>query len=363
MAFLEVSNISVGYPGKCVIKDCSFIAERGKVLVLAGPNGGGKTTLLKALTGHLPLSEGKILLEGKDINEIPAREFARMTAAVFTKGREPEMMTCLDVAVMGRYPYTDILGRRNASDRKAAIDALDTVGASDWADRDFGTLSDGQKQRVRLAAAVCQEPSLLVLDEPTSYLDWVQKLELAELLRELCRRRNMACVMSLHEMDLALKCADGILGIDGKGVSSCASPEEASERGWTEKLFGAEDERFDPVFGGGELRGNRGEPSVFVIAGSGDAVPLFRALARRKIPFATGILPHGGTEHRVAGRMTGHCLTSPPFAPVDEALFLEAAGEMKKCERVILASGDDNDVARRLIHEAEKAGLEIRKEI
>src|SRR5699024_9588110 len=128
---------------------------------------------------------------------------AKRVAVVLTDRIHPELMTCGEVVAMGRYPYTNALGRLTAQDREIVARAMERVHALDLAEQDFTTLSDGQRQRIMLARALCQEPEVLILDEPTAYLDIRHKIELLDILREMAHEKGITVIMSLHEIDLA----------------------------------------------------------------------------------------------------------------------------------------------------------------
>ena len=170
-AFFETKDLSVGYKGRPLVQGINISLDRGMILTLIGPNGAGKTTILRTVTRQIAPISGRMFLDGKDITGMNGNEFARRTAVVLTEKGQPEMMSCEEVAAMGRYPYTGWFGKLSASDRACVREALEMVHALDIADQDFSTLSDGQRQRIMLARAICQEPELIILDEPTAYLD------------------------------------------------------------------------------------------------------------------------------------------------------------------------------------------------
>ena len=164
-------------------------------------------------------------------------EVARTLAMVMTERLHPEFMTCREVVATGRYPYTGRLGILSAEDWKLVDDAMQLVHARDTADRNFSQISDGQRQRVMLARAICQEPRILILDEPTSYLDMRYKIDILSSIRRLAAERNMAVVMSLHELDLALKVSDVIACVEGDHIGKTGTPEEVFSGDYIQKAF------------------------------------------------------------------------------------------------------------------------------
>ena len=176
--YLETKNLSVGYHGKPLIEDVPLCVQRGKIVTLIGPNGSGKSTILKTVIGQLPELSGTVYLDGETMRSRSRNDVARRMAILMTARVEPELMTCRDVVSSGRYPYTGRLGVLRDEDKKIVEQSLSQVDALAFADAPFSTVSDGQRQRILLARALCQQPELIVLDEPTSYLDIRYKLEL-----------------------------------------------------------------------------------------------------------------------------------------------------------------------------------------
>ncbi|MFR4414139.1 MAG: ABC transporter ATP-binding protein [Butyricicoccus sp.] len=198
--FVETKEMTVGYRGVPLIRDIALRVHRGEILTLIGPNGSGKSTILK-LIRQLALIGGTVYLDGKSLQTLPERDLARTMSVLLTEHVRPELMTCWDVAAAGRYPYTGRLGLLSDEDRAKVDEALALVGADELADRDFSCISDGQRQRVLLARAICQEPEVIVLDEPTSFLDIRYKLELLTVLKQLVREKQVAFIPAA-EIDL-----------------------------------------------------------------------------------------------------------------------------------------------------------------
>ena len=222
---LEVRNLSAGYGGRAAVRDVAFTAAEGEILTLVGPNGSGKTTLLKALSGQLPALSGEIVLDGTDVRRMNRNAFARAISAMLTDRPRTDMMTCRDVVETGRYPYTGAFGLLGKADRAAVEEAMALTDTATLSERSFGALSDGQRQRVLLARAVCREPKVLLLDEPTSFLDLHYKYTFLELLDRLRRERRPAVVMSLHEPELARAISDRILLVKNGAPVGYGDPE------------------------------------------------------------------------------------------------------------------------------------------
>jgi len=251
-AKLAAEGVKTGYGARVVLSEVAFELRPGEVMALLGPNGAGKSTLLKSAAGQLALQGGSIYLEGKDLRTYSGRERAACMALLFTERREPEFATAREVVEAGRYPYTGRFGTLREPDHKAVARAMSYVRTEELQERPFSELSDGQRQRVLLARALAQEPRLILLDEPTAFLDLRHKIELLSLLRNLATREGLAVFLSLHEPDLALKCADRVLLVaDGK-VLPPAAPEEALSEDNMRRIYGL-GSAYDALSGSAEL--------------------------------------------------------------------------------------------------------------
>ena len=254
-AILRARELAAGYGGKAVVRDVAFAVRPGEILTLIGPNGAGKSTVLRAIARQLTPLAGTVYLCGEPEQSIDPTEFAKRLSIMTTERVRPERMTVRDVVSLGRYPYTGRLGLLSERDRAAADEAMARVRVDDLAERDFLSLSDGQRQRVLLARALCQEPEALVLDEPTSYLDVRYQLELLTLLRELAREKGVAVVLSLHELALARRVADTLVCVRDGVVDRAGSPEEIFTAQYVEALYQMPAGSFFQLFGQGAETG------------------------------------------------------------------------------------------------------------
>ena len=194
---LHTDGLSVGYHGKELIKEIGISLKRGEIVTLIGPNGAGKSTILKTIAKQLQEICGSVYVENTRLCELPEKELAKKMSIVFTERITPELMTVADVVAMGRYPYTGGLGILTPKDEAVVAQCMEQIRISPLKERNFMSLSDGQKQRVLLAKALCQEPEILILDEPTSYLDVRKKLVFScrcmnLILQSVCRTKLYA---------------------------------------------------------------------------------------------------------------------------------------------------------------------------
>ena len=253
MSYCETQDLAIGY-GTPLLRDIALRAERGKILALIGPNGAGKSTLLKTLAGHLTAQGGAVLLDGQTLTAYTPHARSRKLALMLPHTARTELATCFDVAAAGRYPYTGRLGILSDDDRRAVHEALTLVQAEALADRDFTKISDGQRQRVLLARAVCQQPEILLLDEPTSFLDVKGKAELMGILQTLAHEKNVAIIVTLHELELAQKLADAVVCVAPQGVSGVLTPQEAFTRENICQLFDLTAVQYAALFGDAEAK-------------------------------------------------------------------------------------------------------------
>ena len=247
-AYLQTEDLTVGYDGKALIQNVCLEVQKGKIVTLIGPNGSGKSTILKTIVGQLSRISGTVLLEDAAMDRLSRRDIAQKMAIVMTERIHPELMTCRDVVATGRYPYTGVLGLLGEKDKRIVHASLDRVNAGEIADRPFSAISDGQRQRILLARALCQEPEIIVLDEPTSYLDIRYKLELLTILKELVRDQKIAVLVSLHELELAERVSDTVVCVAGNRIDRMGPPEEIFTPTYIAQLYHMEKGKYDPCF-------------------------------------------------------------------------------------------------------------------
>ncbi len=357
---LTTNGLTVGYNGKPVIRGIDLTARAGRILTLIGPNGVGKSTMLKTVIRQLEPIEGSVHLMGKDIQTLTEKDISRAVAVVLTGRPHPELMTCRDVVSSGRYPFTGRLGILSENDKEKISQAMELVGVSDLSDRDYNRISDGQRQRVMLARAICQEPRLLVMDEPTSFLDIKHKLDFLYLLSELVRSRSIAVILSLHELDLAQRFSDTVVCVKNGAVDRYGTPEEIFDGGYIEQLYGVEHGSYNVLFGGVETQAVKGEPEVFVIGGGGKGIPVYRKLQRMGIPFAAGVIPENDTDYPVALALASEVISEKAFEPVSAASVDKAMKILAGCRYLVCCtepSGTMNAENRRLLDRAAERGI------
>ena len=234
---IELKNISLGYDNKrMLLKDVSATFCCGTMTALIGRNGSGKSTLLRAMIGFQPLMSGNIVINGTDIKDTTALQLAKQVAFVTTDRVRISNLSCRDVVALGRAPYTNWIGRMQREDEQIVMQSLKQVGMESYAFRTMDKMSDGECQRVMIARALAQETPIILLDEPTSFLDMPNRYELCHLLADLAHNENKCIIFSTHELDIAKSVCDAIALIDSPTLHHYLT-EEIINRGYIEKLF------------------------------------------------------------------------------------------------------------------------------
>ncbi|MEF2247668.1 MULTISPECIES: ABC transporter ATP-binding protein [unclassified Paenibacillus] len=221
-----VDSISIRYEKKCVINNFSFSVKKGEIVSIIGPNGSGKSTLLKAMNRMLPCDAGRVVLEGKNMKEMNAKEVARVMCMLSQKNQAPGDMSVADLVSYGRFPHKKWYEKLNKEDMDIVDWALEKTSLTEYRDRPVGALSGGESQRAWIAMALAQRPKILLLDEPTTYLDISHQHEVLELVRELNRDMGMTVVMVLHDLNQASYYSDRIIVVQGGRNCMCGTPKQ-----------------------------------------------------------------------------------------------------------------------------------------
>ena len=211
---IRLEHISLGYGSQTLLDNASATLEAGTLVALIGRNGSGKSTLLRAVAGLERCRAGRIQLGGRDAGAIPPGELARTVAFVTTERVRIANLRCRDAVALGRAPYTNWIGRMQEADEAIVMQSLREVGMEAYADRTLDRMSDGECQRVMIARALAQETPVILLDEPTSFLDVPNRYGICTLLRRLAREQGKCILFSTHELDLALTLCDSVVLLD-----------------------------------------------------------------------------------------------------------------------------------------------------
>lgn len=225
MTAITTNRLTVGYRGHRVVEDISLSLPCGRLVCLLGPNGAGKSTLLRTLCGFQPPIEGTVTISGSDITTMSAAEVARLVSVVLTDRPLTPSLTAAEMVGMGRAPYTGFWGRLSNEDRRLVSEAMQTVGIAPLATRRMGRLSDGERQKVMIAKAMAQHTPVIVLDEPTAFLDYPSKVAVMKTLARLAHDEGKTILMSTHNLELAAQLGDELMEIENKHIRKITADE------------------------------------------------------------------------------------------------------------------------------------------
>ncbi|HZU69674.1 MAG TPA: ABC transporter ATP-binding protein [Ktedonobacteraceae bacterium] len=370
---LEIDGISFGYDNHPLLYDIHMRVDAGEMVGLLGPNGSGKTTLLRLISGVLRPQQGKILLEGRDLQAWGRRGIARRIAVVPQELHIPFAFTVEEMVSLGRTPFTGLLGTRNKQDINIIQHAMQSTEISALAGRIFNELSGGERQRVAIAMALAQQPSLLLLDEPTSHLDIKYQIEILDLARQLNRHLGVTVIAAMHDLNLAARYFPRLL-LFQRGIVADDSPAKVLEPQLLYRVYGVNVQvgilrgatHLSVLPPGEETRvieqKKPARPRIHLMAGGGSGELLMRALADAHIPFTAGALNIGDSDHALALRLAGEVITEQPYAPISIAALEQVRASLTRASLLILCPmpiGPGNLVLLQEAASAAKRGVAV----
>ncbi|HBF4254521.1 ABC transporter ATP-binding protein [Clostridioides difficile] len=350
---LKTNNLSVGYNNKVVISNINVEVKNGEILCLLGSNGAGKTTLLRSLSKLISPIKGEIYLNGVNINCISRKALSKKMALVLTNRLLGDLMTVQDIVNIGRYPYTGFFGNLSKKDLIMVDEALESVDALHLKKRYFDELSDGEKQKVLVARALVQEPEIIILDEPTTHLDIKHRLELINILKKLSKEKSISVILSLHEIDIALKSCDKVALIKNNKVIAYGQPEDVVDEDIINSLYELDDKNFNSLLGSVEIS-NKSKNEVFIIGGGGKATPIYRAFTKKGIGLYSGIIHENDIDYEIGRTMGINMFTESPFEPISDESFNLAIRNLND-SKIIIDTGFS-------VGETNKRNIDIIKE-
>ena len=247
---LAARDLSLAYEGRVVVDGLDLDIPAGRVTAIVGPNACGKSTLLRGLSRLLPPASGSVLLDGSDIHSLPTKQVAQRLGLLPQTPTAPDGITVADLVSRGRYPHQGWFRRWTADDDEAVAEAMTATGITDLADRPVDELSGGQRQRVWIAMALAQRTDILLLDEPTTFLDLSHQLDVLDLLLDLNAARGTTVVMVLHDLNLAARYAGHLIAMRSGSVVAAGDPAAVVTAELMRDVFGVESViADDPVTG------------------------------------------------------------------------------------------------------------------
>lgn len=235
---LKASNLVAGYDKKKIINGIDLVVPANKISVIIGANASGKSTLLKTLARLILPDSGEITLDNKQVTSIPSKQLARILGLLPQSPEAPEGIVVSDLVARGRFPYQTFLKGMTNADYEAVFEALEIMGISELANRSVNELSGGQRQRVWIAMALAQQTDILLLDEPTTYLDIAYQIEILDLLTDLNRKRGTTIVMVLHDINLSARYADYLFAVHKGNLVSQGTPYEVISEDLMKQIYG-----------------------------------------------------------------------------------------------------------------------------
>lgn len=374
---LKASDIHVSYGTEPIVKGVSFEVQVGELVAVVGPNGCGKTTLLRSLSRTLRPTSGAVYLDEREIFRLSTRQLAREMAVVPQDSEAGIEFTALETVLMGRSPHLGRFSLESDSDMEIAREAMEQTATLEIADRPVVTLSGGERQRVIIARALAQQPQIILLDEPTSHLDINFQVEILELVRRLTREKEIAALAVLHDLNLAAHYCDRMILLrDGK-IHASGRPEDVLTADNVREVYGAEVwVRKHPAYGkpyvifgvnaavttDEESQRLTAAPRVHVICGGGTGAPVFAKLLRRGYVMTAGVLNLGDTDQDVAESLGIETVTEPPFSAITEKSLQAGLKMIESADCVVLTAvpfGKSNLPNLQAALQATKAGKPV----
>jgi len=318
---IDVNDLAVGYKGKPVLDGLNIQFRKGEFISLLGPNGVGKTTLLRTLAKLLSPLKGTIFINGTELEGFRQEDLAKILSVVLTEQVSLTLFTVFEFVALGRYPHTGFLGKLHEKDKRSITDSLAQVHAEDLIYRQINTLSDGERQKVVIARALAQEPRVILLDEPTIHLDLKHRMEVMSILQKLCREKGITVVASLHDVDIASKVSDCVVLVKDGTITTWGPPEEVLREETVSSLYDFKGASFNQWLGSIEIKGNGRNGSVFVVAGMGTGAILYRLLTKRGFSIVTGILHANDIDCYVAKSLGAQTIVQGTMEEISQEQF------------------------------------------
>jgi iron complex transport system ATP-binding protein len=342
---LRLEKVTAGYGERTALRGIELSVHEGEMVGLVGPNGSGKTTVVRVASRTLPPRSGMVWIDGRDPYAMRPREVARTVAVVPQDFAPTFSFTALEVILMGRSPYLSPWGGGGADDYRRAREASETLHIQHLTDRPVDQLSGGERQRVVLAQALAQDTPILLLDEPTTHLDVRHVVGILDIVRGLAVSERKAVLAIFHDLNLASAYCDRLVALDRGRVVADGPPGEVLTRKFIQDVYEVEGEivphfatgrptvllgpPLEPVAAGGPFRAH-------VVAGAGRGAPAMRALAELGYEVTTGALHTGDTDATVAERLNLARITVPPFSIVDDEIQREVVQMMRRATLVVV---------------------------
>jgi len=345
---LEARSVTVGYDREPVVREVSLTVARGRSLGIVGPNGSGKSTLVRALSRVLPPVSGEVLLDGIDIYRMSARDLARRVAVVAQDNAVAFDFLVADVVLMGRSPHLSRFGIERSRDYEVAWQSMDLTHTTALADRPITAVSGGERQRCMIARALAQQPSILILDEPTAHLDINHQIEILDLARRLTAERELATLVVLHDLNLASQYCDQLMLLAGGRVIADGPPEEVVTESRIRAAYGADVQvRRHPATGRPYVTLLSRLPiaapatrrtKIHLICGAGTGVDLMRRLRHLGFAVSVGVVNVADSDQVEAQSLDLPRVEEAPFSPISDEAHQRNSDLARSADVVVVTS-------------------------
>jgi iron complex transport system ATP-binding protein len=342
---LDVEAISVSYGASKVLRDITFSVDKGECIGIIGPNGSGKSTLLKALSKILKPSSGKVVICGRDLERYTVKELARHMAVVPQETGIEFDFTCLEIVLMGRNPHMGRFEVEGKKDMDIAREAMVLTNTWHLRDRPFSRISGGERQRVIIARALAQEPSVLLMDEPVSHLDINYQIEILELVERLKEERRIVVIIVFHDLNLAARYCDRLILLSDSSILAAGKPEDVLTQEHIHDAFHANVVvRKHPLTGymyvtplnscGAEEPSNG--RTIHLICGAGTGTRLMYLLRSKGYSVTAGVLNVLDSDHDTAAHLNIKTVSEAPFSPITPESYGQLVEMMKKANAIVI---------------------------
>lgn len=351
---LYFSHVATGYGEKEVIKDVNMSVEEGDFVALIGSNGTGKSTLIKCVSGLLPLKRGEIEICGKPLSSMSSKERARLVAVVPQSYYVEYDFKVEDIVMMGRNPYLSFKEKESKKDYDIVKEAMEMTNTEVFRGRSYNALSGGEKQRVILARAIAQQPKIILLDEPTSALDLHHQIEVMELIEKLNQEDHITIVAVLHDINMASRFCKRVVMLKEGVVEADGTPTEVVNKRNMETLYNMKLLlRENPLFEKPEILPIRvfqqekvkNPLHIHVICGASGAVKMIEELEERGHKVTAGVINQGSDDCLLCDYLELETVQIPAFTPVTEEKQRQNLSLMEKADIILVANipfGEDN---------------------
>ena len=358
VAAVSMRGVTKTFGAVVANEDVDLDIYKGEILALLGENGSGKTTLMNMLSGIYFPDQGQIMINGQNVVIASPKDALNLgIGMVHQHFKLVDVLSATENIILG------LEGKLNIKEAAKKIENIcNKYGFEVDPKQKIYDMSVSQKQTVEIVKVLYRGADILILDEPTSYLDVKYKLEFLSMLQEMTRKKKIGVLMSLHELDLAERVSDKIVCVKGENIEHYGTPEEVFTDGFVDQLYEITDGTFQEKSGCVELKKCGGIPEVFVIAGNGTGSFLFRQLQRNGIPFAVGILGKNDLDYPAAEALAVQVIAAEAYQDFERQHYEAAKQVMCACRKVICCQtvfGSQNVLNRQLLQEAEDCGMEI----